>query len=207
MLTGLIIGLLVVAAGAVGIGVVSKSRKNAGLLGGGDTKLLRGASEERGVHEMRVGDVIQYSTQDFLVEGVINYDDDGHRWVTGRLVDGKDERWLMSGMDRVGSGSLRLVAPEKEVQINEFPPEVIHAGGLRFNHERRGNASAKFSGDLGSLPGIRGKLLDNTVERCRYWLYRSTGDEILIVEQWGNEYRVLRGENMSPDTISLLPGS
>ena len=209
MLTGLIIGFLVAAAaGAVGLGVMAKKGKGVGLLKGGESqKLLKGASLDRGVHEMLVGDVIQHMTQDFLVEGVINYDDDGHRWVTGRLIDGKDERWLMSGMDRIGKGGLRLVAPEPEVQINEFPPEVIHAGGLRFNYERRGNASAKFSGELGALPGIRGRHLENTVERCRYWLYRSAGDDILIVEQWGNEYRALRGENVSEGTISLLPGS
>ena len=45
------------------------------------------------------------------------------------------------------------------------------------------------------------------VERCRWWLYSAPGEDTLIVEQWGADYRVLRGKKVSEATIDLMPGS
>ena len=45
------------------------------------------------------------------------------------------------------------------------------------------------------------------VERCRWWLYDTPGDDTLIVEQWGNAFRVLRGVKLSSALIEMIPGS
>jgi hypothetical protein len=45
------------------------------------------------------------------------------------------------------------------------------------------------------------------VERCRWWLYSAPGDDTLMVEQWGSDYRVLRGKKIVDGTIELIPGS
>ena len=45
------------------------------------------------------------------------------------------------------------------------------------------------------------------VERCRWWLYTAPGDDTLIVEQWGSDYRVLRGKKVGDGMMELIPGS
>jgi len=210
MLTGLLIALLI-AGGAVTVGGLALSAKrrreandrDVALLTGGNARLL-----ERTVNDLRVGDVIQHDGRDYLVEGVVAYDEDGHRWSAGRLVDGRDVLWLVAGMERLGSKeSVRLLSLDEEMQLSGYPPETLVRADVRYNLETRGTASAKFSGDVGRLPGKRGDPSLDTVERCRWWRYESVGDGTLIVEQWSGEYRALRGKRIGRDMIEMIPGS
>ena len=73
--------------------------------------------------------------------------------------------------------------------------------------DKRGTATAHFHGDLGNMPGKRGHDRPDTVDRCRWWRYESAGDDTLLVEQWGNEYRVLRGQHLTDGMLELIPGS
>jgi hypothetical protein len=210
MLIGLLVFLAVVAgAAAVGGGlyVAAKRRQLAGeslpALTGGEPPLL-----ERTLHDLRTGDVIQHGSRDYLVEGLVSYDEDGHRWSAGRLVDGDVVLWLVAGMERLGArSSLRLLSEDREVAVSGFPPDNLVVGDVRFRLDTRGTASAKFSGDVGPLPGKRGDPKYDTVERCRWWRYEGPGDETLIVEQWGGEYRVLRGQRVSDIVLEMIPGS
>src|SRR5690606_25286305 len=110
MFTGLLIALLIIGSATVaGAGVLYAAQKRKGLRGtaSDDATLLRdgtGNLIERGVRDLRVGDVIQYAGRDFLVEGVVEYDEDGHRWRGARIVDGKDEHWIIAGMERLSGG-------------------------------------------------------------------------------------------------------
>ncbi len=209
MLTGLLIALLI-AGGAVtvgGLALSAKRRRAAGestaLLTGGDARLL-----ERTVNDLRVGDVIQYEGRDYLVEGVVAYDEDGHRWSAGRLVDGKDVLWLVAGMERLGSKeSIRLLTTDDDLELSGYPPETLVREDVRYNLDTRGTASAKFSGDVGKLPGKRGDPSLDTVERCRWWRYESVGEDSLIVEQWSGEYRAMRGKRISRELVEMIPGS
>jgi hypothetical protein len=210
MLTGFLITILIVAAiattAAGSLAFMQRKRELAGssgvkaLLGGSDGKLL-----ERTIRDLRTGDVLTYEGRDYLVEGVVSYDEDGHRWCAGRMVDGDDARWLVVGMERGGSLVARLVKEDESVDIEGFPPEVLLVGEHRFALDKRGTATARMTGDtgLGTAPaeGIE------SVERCRWWLYETPGDATLIVEQWGNTYRVLRGDKIGPGLIDLIPGS
>ena len=45
------------------------------------------------------------------------------------------------------------------------------------------------------------------VERCRWWLYTAPGDDTLLVEQWGSDYRVLRGKKVGEGVIELMQAS
>jgi len=62
-------------------------------------------------------------------------------------------------------------------------------------------------GDLGNLRGSKTAAPEGHVERCRWWLYSAPGDDTVVLEQWGADYRVLRGKKVSGDTIDLIPGS
>ncbi len=94
----------------------------------------------------------------------------------------------------------------KSIEERGYPPEVIVVGELRYALDKRGTATCKMAGDLGSLSASKDKL-PGSVERCRWWLYNAAGDDTLVLEQWGGEYRMLRGKKVGTDTIDLIPGS
>jgi hypothetical protein len=217
MLTALIIALVLLASATVAGGALMVAANRRRELGGrtlsSDKPLLtdgRGELVERGLDDLRVGDVVQHDGRDFLVEGVVGYDEDGHKWSAGRIVDGADIKWVIVGLGRAGTrASIRLVNVDGEIELAGYPPETIDAGGIRFALENRGTASAKLAGDLGDLPGKRGDGQGGleTIERCRWWRYEGTGNATLIVEQWGGEYRALRGERVAEGVLELIPGS
>jgi hypothetical protein len=64
----------------------------------------------------------------------------------------------------------------------------------------------KIEGDAGGIPGTQG-LAPNSVLRCRWWRYAAAGDARLIIEQWGTDFRVLRGGALREGSIELMPGS
>jgi len=213
VLTILLLMLLVVVGGAATVGgVMYASEKRKRLGSGGETKALPagpggGNLIERGIRDLRVGDVLTLDTKDYVVEGTINYDEDGHRWVAGRSVDGADTVWLVVGIERVGTALLRVLRQEAEHEVSGYPPEAMVIGDIRYTLDKRGTATCKMSGELGALGAAKDKRPENHVERCRWWLYNGAGDDTLVLEQWGGEYRVLRGKKVSPDTVDLIPGS
>ena len=211
MFTALLIAILIVAGAAtvVGGGLVLASQRRRTLEGREEPRQLtdgRGNLLERGISDLRVGDVITYDGSTFLVEGTLHYDEDGHRWAAGRIVDGDDVQWLVVGMERVGSGSVRILTPDDELDVSGYPPETIVHGGVRYVLDKRGNATVKPEGDTGQVPGAVG-LSAESVSRCRWWRYDTAGQGCLIVEQWGSAYRALRGKSVNPVDIEMLPGS
>jgi hypothetical protein len=192
---------------AVGYAVSAKRRA---LPGGGSVRALPAGSGdklfERGLRDLRIGDVLTIDSKDFLCEGRVDYDEDGHRWIGGRIVDGSDIRWLVVGIERAGNAPVRLMVVDPAIDMSGYPPEAIVAGETRFTLDKRGTATCKLAGDVGGLAGAKDRP-EGHVERCRWWLYSAPGDDTLIVEQWGADYRVLRGAKVNEGTIDLIPGS
>ena len=199
--------LLTVIGGAAAVGVAVNERRK-GLSGGATAALPPGErGVERTVRDLRVGDVLTIDGKDFLVEGLIGYDEDGHRWTGARLADGADVRWLVVGIERAGSGALRLLTQDDTTQVSGYPPEVLVVGELRYALDKRGAATCALHGDLGALGALKKDRPDGHVERVRWWLYSAPGDDTLLLEQWGSDYRVLRGKKIGDSTIELIPGS
>lgn len=209
MFTGFIITLLIVAAIATAAGGTMVYAQRKRQLAGSTAKALPDGTGdkllERTISDLRVGDVLTYEGRDFLVEGVVQYDEDGHRWNAGRMVDGDDKHWVVVGLERGGAFVIRLMREDESVNIEGYPPEVLLVGETRFALDKRGAATATMKGDTGlGRPNSDGM---ETAERCRWWLYDTPGQETLIVEQWGNEFRVLRGTKLERDAVDLMPGS
>jgi hypothetical protein len=216
MFTGLLIALLAVvgAATLVGGGLALLSRRSSPALPDADRRQLgdgHGDAEarllERPINAVRINDIIQYQTRDFLVEGVVEYDEDGHKWRAARLVDGKDERWLLIGLERGGAVSLRLVEVDPDIHLSGYPPEQLIVAGQTFRQESRGTATARAHGDAGPLPGAAETTPAESVLRCRWWRYETAGSQVLVVEQWGGLFRALRGEMISAHDLEMMPGS
>ena len=204
----ILILVLAVVGGVAAVGVAGGRRKqlagseHPALPAGGGDKLL-----ERTVRDLRVGDVLTIDGRDFLCEGTVNYDEDGHRWLGGRAVDGNDVKWLVSGIERAGPGSLRLLDEDGSQQLSGYPPEAIVVGEIRYALDKRGTATCSLRGDVGGLGTLKKDRPEGHVERCRWWLYAAPGDDTLLVEQWGADFRVLRGKKVGEGTIDLMPGS
>ncbi len=213
MLTFLLIAILVAVGGAATVGgaMYVNERKRRGLGGGNTPKALPSGNGdrllERTLRDLRTGDVLTMDARDYLVEGVISYDEDGHRWAAARVVDGSDAKWMVVGIERVGASLVRMMTQDTETEMSGYPPEAIVVGTIRYALDKRGTATCKLNGDIGAMGGMKEQRPAGHVERCRWWLYNAAGDDTLIVEQWGGEYRVLRGTKISGETIDLIPGS
>lgn len=199
--------VLTVVGGVAAVGIAAGDRKK--QLAPPGQKALPAAEKgvERSVRELRVGDVLTIDGRDFLCEGSISYDEDGHRWRAGRCVDGNDVRWLVVGIERTGTTATRLLTQDESAPITGYPPEAIVLGDIRYVLDKRGTATCELRGDLGALGDLKKDRPEGHVERCRWWLYSAPGEDTLIVEQWGADYRVLRGKKIVEGTIDLIPGS
>ena len=201
--------LLTVIGGVAAVGIAAGERRKS-LPGGSPPQLPAGGGDklvERGVRDLRIDDVLTIDGKDFLVEGTIAYDEDGHRWTGARVADGRDVKWLVIGIERVGAGAMRLLVQDESTQISGYPPEVLVIGEVRYALDKRGAATCALHGDLGPLGALKKDRPDGHVERARWWLYSAPGDDTLLLEQWGADYRVLRGKKIGDGTIELIPGS
>ncbi|MGE0550205.1 MAG: DUF4178 domain-containing protein [Kofleriaceae bacterium] len=202
--------LLVVGGGATAVGIALKDRKKA-LTSGSDARALpSGAGDkvvERTVRDLRVDDVVTIDGRDFLCEGLVAYDEDGHRWTGGRVVDGSDVKWLIVGIERAGGGALRLLTQDNSQEVSGYPPEAMVIGEVRYVLDKRGAATCQLHGDVGELSGVKKDRPTGHVERCRWWLYSAPGEDTLLVEQWGADFRVLKGVKVGEGTVELMPGS
>ena len=199
--------VLVVLGGVAAVGVAANERRKA--LPGGTTKALPAGGEhvDRTVKELRVGDVLTIDHRDFLVEGTVGYDEDGHRWLGGRCLDAGDTKWLIVGIERAGASATRLMIQDETTHISGYPPEAIVVGELRYALDKRGTATCELRGDVGGLGELKTDRPEGHAERCRWWLYSAPGDDTLLVEQWGADYRVLRGKKIHDGTVELMQGS
>ncbi len=157
---------------------------------------------ERTLRDVRPNDVVQHGGRDYLVEGVIHYDEDGHTWRGARLADGGQERWMIVGLERGATMTVRMLDPTRELDLSGYPPETVQLGGTTYKLGGRGTATASFQGDLEGLPSQTGA--EGGAARCRWWKYTAAGEGTLVVEQWGETYRALRGETVRPDDVDLL---
>jgi hypothetical protein len=206
MFTALLVTALITTV-VGGVAFAAARHRGSSLEGGAEPRQLgdgTGNLLERTVRDLRVGDVIQHQGRDYLVEGTISYDEAGHRWVAGRLVDGDSELWLIVGMERAGTDTVS-VAAVSSLEISGYPPETLLEGADRYNLERRGTATAKATGETDVLAGK--DLSRDSVHRCRWWKYDGAGGKSLFVEQWGDSFRVLRGESISMSDLDMMPGS
>jgi hypothetical protein len=202
----ILVVVLTVLAGVTAVGVAARRKA---LAGGDQKQLTAGAANllERTVRDLRVGDVLTIDGRDYICEGVIEYDEDGHRWIAGRCVDATEVRWVLVGLERAGSSASRLLAQDETTQITGYPPEVLVIGELRYAIDKRGTATCQLRGDVGPLGAMNKDRPEGHTERCRWWLYSAPGDDTMVVEQWGQDYRVLRGKKVGDATIDLMPGS
>jgi hypothetical protein len=205
MLEWLVLGLLAMSGGGYLAYRMGKARgARAALRAAQSAGALRG--KERTVRDVRADDILQWNGRDWLVEGTVQYDEDGHRWRGVRTVDAPDECWFVIGLDRVGPMTVRVLRAAKSLEVNGYPSESLEYEGTSYRLAQRGTATAMLNGNLGDLPGAKG-VAPGSSTRCRWWRYGAAGEKQLIVEQWGETYRALAGEVVAADQVDMLSAS
>lgn len=160
---------------------------------------------DRTIKDVRVDDIVQHDGHDWLVEGVVAYDEDGHRWRAARTLDAPDERWYVIGLERTGAPQVRAMR-KVDLKLEGYPPEQLDVDGKTFRLAQRGNATASATGVFKDLPGQAGPVTDHSL-RIRWWRYATGTGETLWVEQLGEGFRVLAGTTVPIDQVDLLAGS
>lgn len=199
----MIIWILLALVAVLGGGFLAYRRKQPRQIasgGAGAAGLL-----ERTLRDVRPNDVVQHAGRDYLVEGVVSYDEDGHTWRGARLADGGLERWLMIGLERGSAMTVRMLDLAAGVELGGYPPDTLEVSGTPYKLSGRGTATATFLGDLEGLPSPTGG--EGGSARCRWWKYAAAGEKTLIVEQWGELYRTLKGDTVRADAVDLLGAS
>jgi Domain of unknown function (DUF4178) len=198
MLTWLILSAAIAALGGGTIAVY-----RAAGAGAKRDKQLAAPPKERGIRDLLPGDVISYGNKDFLVEGIMSYDEDGHTWTAARMLDDGVERWIMVGMERQPglTSPVRFLEKNTTLQISGYPPDQIEVDGESYRMSGRGNAGISAKGDIG-IEGLGKSLL-----RVRYWRYTAPGDKLVIVEQWGPDFRVISGKAIPEHMFNVLAAS
>ena len=78
--------------------------------------------------------------------------------------------------------------------------------GEVFVLDKRGIATCTLTGNVRFLAKSANPIR-GSAERCRWWLYSSATNETLLVEQWGADYRVLRGSMVDVAEFAIIHGS
>ena len=200
--------LFVIVAIVFGAGAIGYTLYRA-LPTGAVQKLLAPQADtmrERSLRELRSGDVVTRGGTDFVCEGAIAYEELGHRWVAGLLVDTHASHWLIAGIERSGDATVRLLDVEPNLKLAEYPPERIPLGEQIFALDKRGIATCTLTGNVRFLAKSANPMR-GSAERCRWWLYSSASGETLLIEQWGSDYRALRGSKVAVAEFAIIHGS
>ncbi|HEY9667842.1 MAG TPA: DUF4178 domain-containing protein [Coleofasciculaceae cyanobacterium] len=183
-------GIITIAIAAVVLlvlqqrGVLSGSRE--------DRKL---PPVERTIFTLEIGDIVQYMDTDWVVEGRLTYDVNGYTWFEYLLQDGELIRWL--SVDEDDRVEVALLEPVNQLEISKQPPEQLMFAGESYRLVDSGVANMTRIGTT----------LKRTAERCRYFDYQGSADQVLSIENWDGEIEVTVGQRINPRMLTLLPGN
>ncbi|MSP17556.1 MAG: DUF4178 domain-containing protein [Myxococcales bacterium] len=165
-------------------------------------RAVRAVEARRGLDALRVNDIVQQGGRDWLVEGVVEYLEDGHAWRHARGCDVPDERWFVVGMERQGGLTVRVVAAVPGLTLAGYPPDAITHDGVDYKVVQRGTATLTLLGELGAdLPAATAQ---GSGARCRFFRYEADGGRTLLVEEWGERRRILGGTRLPAGDVELL---
>ena len=146
------------------------------------------------VQNLRIGDIVSHFEQDFVVEGKLDYNDDGWTWTTFMLVDSDVVKWLAVEWDDQLEVS---IWEEIDLNVPAQPPEFLEYEGERFKMVEKGKARVAQTGTTGRRQGLE----------ASYFEYEGDGDRSISVEVWGGDVEVSIGEDINPYSLEIYPGA
>lgn len=148
----------------------------------------------RTVFDLQVGDIVQYLATDWVVEGRLDYNDNGYTWMEYLLQDGDRLSWLsVEEDDRV---EVALLEVTTDLELGAEPPRQITYLGDAYRRVEAGVA----------MMSRIGQTRQRQAEKCRYFDYEGPDDKVLSVEIWSDEPEVTVGKRIRPSSLTILPG-
>ncbi|MEM9135942.1 MAG: DUF4178 domain-containing protein [Cyanobacteria bacterium P01_F01_bin.42] len=151
-------------------------------------------SIRRSIFNLQVGDIVQYRTEDWVVEGVLTYSEDGFDWVEYLLQEGDRIRWLSVEEDDMVEVSMQ--EPVQDLYLQARPAEEIRYKNVDYRLVESGKASMTRVGNT----------LQRQAQTCRYFDFEGPDNKVLSVEDWDGDWEVTCGESISVTDLTLLPG-
>ena len=189
MLALLWLGVIVIIAVAATLFVL---QQRGVILAGKKSKEL--PSLERNIFNLQIGDIVQYMGRDWVVEGKLNYNVGGYIWFEYLLQDHNDIRWL--SVDEDDRVEVAFLEPTDRLEVSKNPPKQLTFADETYHCVDSGMAKMTRIGTT----------LRKTAERCEYFDYRGTDDNVLSIEIWDGEVEVTVGYQINPRSLTLLPG-
>jgi len=163
------------------------------LFGGGE----RGKPQavKRTPMNLKVGDIVSYDLEDYVVIGVLEYNDEGWTWKDYHLESEGKHIWLSVEQD----DELELGIFEKVKLPLEKPEKRIIHNGIEFELDEASSARITLAeGQVGARVG----------NRVKYWDYCDAEEERFIsIEDWDGDFEFSYGYEIDLHEIGFMAGS
>lgn len=159
--------------------------------------------QQRTLFNLRVGDVVQRESRDWIVENTLVFDQKGFQWHEYYLRDGAEGVWLVVvDDDRIELSWMHQVPPEEVSVVFPLRDELVYQG-VRYRLSEKGIANYRKT-SRGSQQG----------GPCRFHDYVAQSDRVLSVEIYSaselladdGEIELCVGVRITPESLTLLPG-
>jgi hypothetical protein len=159
-----------------------------------DVDKLGGGLGGRSLDKLQIDDIASYLGTDYMVEGRVDYNEDGYQWVEYMLADGDDIRWLcIEQDDRI---EVTIWQETTAIRVDSPPNEFIEHDGTKYRMVERGEAKAIQEGETGR----------KNKSRVDYYDYEGPDGKYLGIESWGGDTDVFLGRDIEPDMVDVFPG-
>jgi hypothetical protein len=147
---------------------------------------------ERTPATLQVGDVVQHLGADYIIEGVLALSGDVSGAKLYRLVDGANERYLLSAPGEPDPALLEVARGFKL----EGTPALVEHDGQSYRLRSRATGAALRSGSVGD------RRAGHRVTLAEY----AAGAGRLLVLQWSGDTDAFVGERVPLHLLDFLPG-
>lgn len=142
---------------------------------------------------LKLGDVVNYESRDWIVEGTLRFNQGGFRWDEHRIVDGADSLWLSVEDDE---GLELVVWTRLRGSELEPGPGTLEHQGVTYELDEKGRANYTSEGVTGASGGGKAEFADYM-----------RGEERLSFERYGDDggWEISVGRVISEHALDIYP--
>ena len=190
----IVIALAIVAAIFIISLLDNKNKPSRSRSGGGGDRRQYAPDSTAILFDLRIGDVVQYFDEDWIVEGKMTYNDNGFVWMEYLLQLGDRVAFLSVEEDDVLETC--MLDPVKDLDISGDPPQQLTYQGNDYRLDEASEATMTRLTSTGQ----------RTAETCRYYDYEGPDGLVLSIEDWGGQREITAGRTIPPRSLTILPG-
>ena len=148
----------------------------------------------REIIDLRPNDIVVYFNENYLVTGVVSWQDGGNAWRAAALdCDDGRRRWLQS--HQAGGHEHYLMEEVSDLPILDAPETLTY---------RNGHFTLKGWGL--TTVAQEGVIFRDISHRATYYHYEGPGQRLITIEIWNDSTYTLWGQSIEPHHLELMPG-